>query len=141
VGRAARSAARLHTVVESGETFDETPLGGRGVELDRRHVAPELLEAVVAARLRGEDVEDDVQVVDEDPVSLAIALDRPRRHAVVALQALADLVIDRLRLASVPARAEDEEVRIRGDRPQIEDDDVLRQLLASESGDAAGLFE
>ena len=38
-----------------------------GVELDRGHVVPELLELVVLARLRREDVQDDVEVVGEDP--------------------------------------------------------------------------
>src|SRR5262245_28507105 len=38
-------------------------LGGRDLELDRGYVAPQLLEAVEAARLGREEVEDDVEVV------------------------------------------------------------------------------
>ena len=37
-------------------------------------LAPQLLEAVVLARLRGEEVDDDVQVVHEDPAGLGEAL-------------------------------------------------------------------
>src|SRR5256885_13042658 len=49
--------------------FRSTALDGRGVQLDARDVAPELLEPVVLTRLRREDVEDHVQVVGEDPRS------------------------------------------------------------------------
>jgi hypothetical protein len=141
LGRAARSAARLHTVAESRETFSETALGSCRVQLDRGHVAPEILEPVVRPRLRREDVQDDIEVVDEDPVALRLALHRARRQPVFGLQAFADLVVDRLRLPRVAPRAEDEEVGVDADGPQIEDDDVVRQLLLSEAGDAAGLFE
>ena len=47
-------------------------LGGDcGLDLDRRHVAPELLEAVEATHLGREEMEDDVEVVGHDPVRLA----------------------------------------------------------------------
>jgi len=86
-------------------------------------------------------VEDDVEVVHEDPVAVPVALDRARPQPLVRPQALPDLVVDRLCLARVSPRAEDEEVGVGGDGPQIEDQDVLCQLLLGESGDAAGLFE
>ncbi len=115
-------------------------LGG-GV-LDRRHVVPEILEPVVRARLGREDVEDDVEVVGDDPVALALALDGVGEDALVAvLEAVAHLVDDRLRLARVLARADDEEVGVRAHRPHVEDDDVLRQLLLGEAGDSACLFQ
>jgi hypothetical protein len=59
----------------------------------------------------------------------------------VALQAVTHLVDDRLRLARVPAGGQDEEIGIDADRPQVEDDDVLRQLLLGEAGDETSLFE
>jgi len=86
-------------------------------------------------------VEDDVEVVHEDPVAVPVALDRARPQPLVRPQALTDFVVDRLCLARVSPRAEDEEVGVGGDGPQIEDQDVLCQLLLGESGDAAGLFE
>jgi hypothetical protein len=48
---------------------------------------------------------------------------------------------DRVRLPGVLARAEDEEVGVGADGPQVEDDDVLRQLATSEAGDQTSLFE
>jgi hypothetical protein len=117
------------------------PLGAGGVELDGRHVAPELLEAVVIPRLGREDVQDDVEVVREDPVPLSLALDGSRPQLVIALQALPDLVRDRLGLSRIAPVAQDEEVRVDADRPQVEDDDVLRQLLLGEAGNEASLIE
>ena len=118
-----------------------TKLRRRRVELDRGHVAPELLEAVVATGIGREDVKDDVEVVGEDPVPLVRAFDGARPELVVCLQPLPHLIRDRLRLAGIAPGAKDEEVRIRADRPQVEDDDVLRQLLLGEAGDEASLFE
>ena len=51
------------------------------------------------------------------------------------------LVPDRSRLPRVAARRDHEVVGERAHGPHVEDDDVLRQLLLGESGDAAGLFE
>ena len=45
-----------------------------------RRLAPELLEPVELARLRREDVDDDVEVVHEDPARLGEALDPPRQQ-------------------------------------------------------------
>jgi hypothetical protein len=86
-------------------------------------------------------VQDDIEVVDQDPVALRRALDRPRPQLVIRLHPLADLVDDRLRLARVASAAQHEEVGVDADRPQVEDDDVVRQLLLSEAGDEASLFE
>jgi hypothetical protein len=60
---------------------------------------------------------------------------------VLPLQPRLNLVEDRRCLPRVPARTEDEKVGVGADRPQIEDDDVLRQLSLGEAGDEASLFE
>jgi hypothetical protein len=52
--------------------------GLRTVGDARGRLAPQLLEAVVVARLRREDVHDDVEVIHQDPVGAARALDAPR---------------------------------------------------------------
>src|SRR5262249_56917054 len=59
----------------------------------------------------------------------------------VVLEALGDLVVDGCCLAGVLSGADDEVVRIGHDRPHVEDDDVLGQLLLGEAGDPACLFE
>ncbi len=44
-------------------------------ELDPLRPAPEAFEAVELACLRGEDMDDEVEVVEQDPVGIAVALD------------------------------------------------------------------
>src|SRR3954464_11742041 len=68
--------------------------------LDRAlgRLAPELLEAVVLAGVRREDVDDDVEVVHEDPARLGQALDAARKQPVVLLHVLVDAIVDRLGL-------------------------------------------
>src|SRR4051794_11522503 len=77
-----------------------------------RRLAPELLEAVEVARVGREDVHDDVEVVHEDPAGLGQAFDAAWGDPVVLLEALADAVGDRLRLAVRVAGADDEAVRV-----------------------------
>ena len=86
-------------------------------------------------------MEDDVEVVRHDPVTLAHPVDVPGQEALVVLQARVHLVPDRCGLPRVAAGRDDEVVRERALGPHVENHDVLRQLLLGESGDAAGLFE
>src|SRR5439155_1664838 len=111
------------------------------LELDFGHVAPELLELVEPARLGREHVQDDVEVVREDPRPFLRPVGGARDQALLLLQLSVDLVPDRNCLAWVAARGDHEVVGEITDRPHVEDHDVLRQLLLGESGDAAGLFE
>src|ERR687897_1601220 len=127
--------------IDNGVVVRIGRLSRRRVELDQGHVAPELFQPVVAPGLGREDVQNDVEIVDEHPVALHLALDRAWPQLVLVLEALAHLVDDRLRLPRVTPAAQHEEVGIGADRPQIEDDDVLCQLLLSEAGDEASLFE
>src|SRR3954471_21236457 len=62
-------------------------LGNRRFDLDRRDVAPEIFQVVVRPRIGREDVEDDVDVIRDDPARLADALDAVRDQPLVALQA------------------------------------------------------
>ena len=112
-----------------------------GRDFDRRRVAPQLFEAVIGARVRREDVQHDVEVVGDDPGRLSLAVDRRRQQALLSLQPTVHLVVDRGRLPRVLARAHDEVVGVGACRPHVENDDVLRQLVLGEAGDAAGLFE
>src|SRR5712691_10776439 len=93
--------------VEAGSTS----LARRGrFDLDRGHVVPELLELVVPTRVRREDVQDDVEVVGEDPGPLLHPVYRAREEIQLVLQASVHLVPDGNRLARIPARGDDEVV-------------------------------
>src|SRR5437899_12061271 len=92
----APSASRVNRRIET----DEQHLAGRA----RRRLAPELLEAVELAGLGGEDVDDDVEVVHQDPAGLRRSLDPSRQRVVVALEPLKDAVLDRFSLPAGVAR-------------------------------------
>src|SRR3954468_5053487 len=94
-----------------------------------RGLAPELLEPVEVARLRREDVDDDVEVVHEDPARLADALDAARQQALVLLEAQVDAVVDGLRLTVGRAGDDDEEVGVARHLAQVEHDDVGSLLV------------
>src|SRR3954449_11599226 len=99
------------------------------LDVEARDVAPQLLEAVELAHLGDEDVDDDVEVVHQDPARLAGALDTARQLAVVLLEALVDRVVDRLGLAVGVARADDEEVRVARHAAQVEHGEVEGLLV------------
>src|SRR5215831_8259314 len=131
------SRARTGDLLAASQTLSQLSYGPVGrvslasarCELDRRDVAPELLEPVEASRVRCEEVEDDVEVIGDDPARLGEAGDRPRQQAVVLLQRPSHLVVHRLRLAGIPPGSDHEEVRVVADAAHVEDRDVGRQLL------------
>lgn len=106
-----------------------------------RDVVPQVLEAVELARLGGEDVHDDVDVVADDPRRLLLALDRARQKVVLVLQPAVHLVPDPLCLARVATRRHDEVVGVGADGLHIEDDDVAAELVLDDCRDPACLFE
>src|SRR5207302_2804817 len=83
-----------------------------GGDLDRGDVAPELFQPVERPRLRGEDVQDDVEEVGDDPGRLALAVHRLRQGSLLVLQPDVHLVPDRLRLPRVLPGADDEVVGV-----------------------------
>src|ERR1044071_262403 len=100
---------------------------------DVRRVAPQPLQPVKPARLLGEDVDDEVAEVDQDPAARRRPLDEERLHALVGAHLLHDAVGDRMRLPLVRGGAEDEVV---GDRRQLADlEDVeVEGLLVERRG-------
>src|SRR5919199_1953425 len=114
-----------------------------GADRTLRGLAPELLEAVEVARVGREHVDDDVQVVHEDPAGLGDALLAARQQPMVLLEALPDAVVDGLRLTVRVAGADDEVVRVAEDAAQVELDDVDRLLVSrvvlDQRGEAGGV--
>src|SRR4051812_16422833 len=112
------------TSAPDGASPAKATLGGRRLDGLLGHIAPEVVEPVELARLRREDVQDDVEVVGDDPRRLALPRHRAGQKALVLLQARMDLVPDALRLARVVPRAHDEIVGVGAHRLHVEDDDV-----------------
>src|SRR5215204_6581200 len=71
------------------------------LDLERRHLSPQRLEAVVLACGGREDVHDAVEVVHQNPAALRGALDalRDAAGALAVLEVLVDRVLDGVRLA------------------------------------------
>ena len=86
--------------------------------------APEAFETVIFASLGREDVDEQVAVIGQHPLGLAVAFDVVRHLAGVILQAEADLVADGLHLLRIGAGADDEVVGERGDTCEVQDYDV-----------------
>ena len=87
--------------VVAGKSSRASPGAALRGDFDERHVAPEILEPVEGARLGREDVQDDVEVVGDDPARLALAVDGARQQPLARASGGVHLVADRLRLARV----------------------------------------
>src|SRR5581483_3585356 len=141
-----RSAA---TIAPSQRVIDDAPsapLGARLLaarlalerlgELDARRAYPQALEVVELADRHVEDVDDDVAVVHQHPLSVRQALDGERALSLRTERVL-DAVGDRLHLRVGAAAADHEVVGDRGDAAGLQDDEVVR--LAIEG--CAGAFQ
>jgi hypothetical protein len=85
-----------------------------------------------------ENVDDDFEVIEHDPLTCRKTVDRGRAQAMIFLQARFDFVRDRLQLRFGARRANDEEVGEAGDAGQIENDDVFSLFVGGELGAGRG---
>jgi hypothetical protein len=85
-----------------------------------------------------EDVDDDFEVIDHDPLACRKTVDRRRSPAMLVPQSRFDLVGDRFELGLGAGRANDEEIGEAGNPGEIEDDDVFGFLVRSELGAGRG---
>ena len=93
------------------------------VELNSRRFAPQPLERVELSCVRREDVDDEVEVIEQDPLRALVALDVSRSH-LDGLETFLDGIGNGMYLSRVGARA-DQEVVGEGTRlSQIKNGDV-----------------
>src|SRR5919108_1143466 len=122
----------------------ETPsLAGGGdrvglLPLDPRGVSPEPLEVVVGPLLRPEHVDHDVDVVEEPPARIALALASSRANAQLLLQGPLDLLDHRTDLPGGRGRADHEVVGDHDQPAHVQDHDVLGLLRGGGSGGGGG---
>ena len=109
-------------------------------QFEARGVAPEVLEGVEAAFLSMEDVDDDVAVIDDDPMAHGVAIDCVGRDAVIVLEALHDLAGDSLEVRLGGAATNDEEIGEVRYASQIDRNDVLRLFIGGQLRAARGQF-
>src|ERR1043166_2663774 len=94
-----------------------------------RGVAPQALQAVESARFLGEDVDDEVAEVDEDPAAGRRPLDEQRLDVLLGAHLLDDAVGDGLRLPLARGGAKNEVVRDRRQFADFEHVQVERFLV------------
>src|SRR5437764_228079 len=98
---------------------------------DVRRIAPQPLQPVKPAAILGEDVEDEVAVVEQDPAAGGGAFDEPRLDAVVLAKLVDDAVCNGDGLAFRGGRAHQEVIGDRGELTDREDVEVECFLVQS----------
>src|SRR5918995_165748 len=115
--------------------------GGDRVRLfpvDPWGVAPQSLEVVVVALRGTEDVDDHVDVVEEPPSGVPLALASSRTHAQLLLQGPLDLLDHTLDLPARGRGADHEVIRDHDQPAHVEDHEVLGLLRGGGSGGDGG---
>ena len=96
-------------------------------------VSPELLERIEGAGLTGEDVNDEIGVIDEDPLAEFVPLDVARPH-ILLLERLHHGVADRLRLAGLLTGGDQKAIGETGDPLEAQSDRILGLLRVGGPG-------
>ena len=105
--------------------------------VDLRRVTPQAFQPVKLSFFREKDVDDEVDVVHQDPLGSPSALDALRLDAQIPGQALLDVIRDRQRLPVRGGMADHEKVGDVTDVSEVEDDEVF-SFLVQGSVDAVG---
>jgi hypothetical protein len=98
----------------------------RGGDLQGLGAAPQAFEAVILASFRGEDVNQHVAVVGQDPLGLVVAFDACRQFASLLFELDRYFVTDGLDLSLIGARADDKEIGKRSNTSEVENLEVGR---------------
>src|SRR5262245_60775005 len=111
-------------------TVQATGLPGESVwNLCPCGVAPESIEPVKVASVLRKDVDDEVEIIDEDPLGPRVPFD-VRRSLLLSFECLFHRIGNGLHLSRIRARADHEEISERAGLPQIEHDDIHGFLVA-----------
>jgi hypothetical protein len=83
-------------------------------------------------------VDDDLQVVEHDPLARGETVHRPGTNAVILLHPVFDCACDRLQMRFRGPRADNEEIGEARNSLQIQNDDILRLFIRGEIGAGFG---
>jgi hypothetical protein len=111
---------------------------GRRLPRDARRVAPQVFQAVERAFVAMEDVDDDFEIIEHDPLARRKTIDRSRAPAVVFAQSRFNFARDRFQLRLRAGRTNHEKIGEAGNSGEIENDDVFCLLVRSELGAGRG---
>ena len=102
------------------------------------NVAPEEFKGVEVAGVGGEDVDDDVEEVEEDPAVRGEAFEAGRFFAQLVADVFLHFGDDGAELAGAGAGGDDEKVGDGTGVAQVEDDDVAAAVLGGNAGKSDG---
>src|SRR5687768_7325417 len=129
-----RSGTRSRSEARSASGGDRARL----FPLQPRCVAPEALEVVESSLLGSEDVHHDVDVVEEPPAGVTLALTSGRADVELLPERALDLLDHGLDLPGGRRRADHEVVRDHDQLAHVQDDDVLSLLRRGGAGGGGG---
>jgi hypothetical protein len=95
-------------------------------------VAPEVFEVVEFADVAAHDVDDDIEVIEDDPGGVDGAIRAAGGQLVIFFEVLLDFVDDGAEVRLARAGANDEVIGNAGDFAEVEDDDVFCLFVVRE---------
>ena len=131
----AESSLLLVFPIQTTRTFIGLPVGRKSGALSDQfmHMAalarpPQPFEIVELARLCRKDMDDEIDVVQQDPFTFLVSFDVERTDSLFA-ESFVDAFCDRLIVPAGGAGADDEVVGERADVVEVDDDNILRLLV------------
>lgn len=85
-----------------------------------------------------EDVDDDFEIIEHDPLARRKTVDRARAQFMIVSQSSLNLVGDRFQLRLGRGRANNKEIGEAGDSGQVENDDVFSLFVRGKLGAGRG---
>jgi hypothetical protein len=132
-----KPAARVQRLRPNNSRINLARCRGR-FPRDPGRVTPQIFQAVEGALVAMEDVDNDFEIVEHDPLARRKTVDRGGPHLMIVPQSGLDLTGDRFQLRLRRCRANDEEIGEAGDAGQIEHDDVFGFLVRGKLGAGRG---
>jgi hypothetical protein len=105
---------------------------------DPRRVTPQVFQAVKRALVAMEDVDNNFEIVEHDPLARRKTVDRAGAQFMIVSQSGLNLTRDRLQLRLRRCRANDEEIGEAGDPGEIEHNDFFGLFVRSKLGAGRG---
>ena len=99
------------------DVFDEVHVANLcgNLEFQARGVAPQVFERVVGSLLFRENVDHNIAIMRDNPLTLREPVDDQRFHVMIFPKAFLELICDCLEMRLAGAGAYEEEIRERGD--------------------------
>ena len=111
---------------------------GSGLPIDLLAVGPKLLEAVIFSGRFIEEVDDDIAVVQKNPIACSEAFHSQPLFAKAFFERLGDFLGNGVKLPMASASNDEEEIENGGQMTQVEQNDILPAVIVSNLGRSRG---